>query len=84
MGPQQSPDGLRFLVSHLSRFHTSRAVTGPPHRDRVILGRCPICDRDSIVGHRRPSEQAHNDHQACIPIRRGRCPDWISEVVERK
>jgi hypothetical protein len=39
----------------------------------VMLRRCPICDRDSIVGHGRRRKQAHDEHHDWIEIRRGIC-----------
>jgi len=36
--------------------------------------RCPVCERDSIVGHGRRRKQAHDEHHDWIGIRRGRCP----------
>ena len=41
--------------------------------DKVILRLCPICKRDSIVGHGRRRKQAHDEHHDWIGIRRGRC-----------
>ena len=40
----------------------------------VILRRCPVCERDSIIGHGRRRKQAHDEHHDRIGIRRGRCP----------
>ena len=40
----------------------------------VILRRCPVCERDSIIGHGRRRKQAHDEHHDWIGIRRGRCP----------
>ena len=40
----------------------------------VILRRCPLCERDSIVGHGRRRKQAHDEHHDWIGIRRGLCP----------
>ena len=37
--------------------------------------RCPVCERDSIIGHGRRRKQAHDEHHDWIGIRRGRCPD---------
>ena len=34
---------------------------------------CPICDRDSIVGHGRRNKQAHDEDHVRIDIRRGHC-----------
>jgi Domain of unknown function (DUF6431) len=39
----------------------------------VILRRCPVCDRDSIIGHGRRRKQAHDEHHDWIQIRRGVC-----------
>jgi hypothetical protein len=36
--------------------------------------RCPICDRDTIIGHGRRRKQAHDNRHDRIWIRRGRCP----------
>jgi hypothetical protein len=36
--------------------------------------RCPVCERDSIIGHGRRRKQAHDEHHDWIGIRRGRCP----------
>jgi hypothetical protein len=41
--------------------------------DEIILRHCPICKRDSIVGHGRRRKQAHDEHHSWIGIRRGRC-----------
>jgi hypothetical protein len=41
--------------------------------DKIILRLCPICKRDSIVGHGRRRKQAHDEHHDWIRIRRGRC-----------
>lgn len=38
-----------------------------------ILRQCPICLRDSIVGHGRRRKQAHDEDHDWIPIRRGYC-----------
>jgi len=42
--------------------------------DQVILRRCPVCERDSIIGHGRRRKQAHDEHHDWIEIRRGLCP----------
>jgi hypothetical protein len=41
--------------------------------DEIILRRCPVCERDSIIGHGRRRKQAHDEHHDWIGIRRGRC-----------
>jgi hypothetical protein len=38
-----------------------------------MLRRCPVCERDSIVGHGRRRKQAHDEHHDWIGIRRGLC-----------
>jgi hypothetical protein len=39
-----------------------------------MLRRCPVCERDSIIGHGHRRKQAHDEHHDWIGIRRGRCP----------
>lgn len=39
----------------------------------VILRQCPVCLRDSIVGHGCRRKQAHDQDHDWIPIRRGLC-----------
>jgi hypothetical protein len=39
----------------------------------IIQRRCPICVKDSIVGHGRRRKQAHDEHHDWIRIRRGLC-----------
>jgi hypothetical protein len=41
--------------------------------DEIILRRCPVCEKDSIVGHGRRRKQAHDEHHDWIRIRRSRC-----------
>ena len=43
--------------------------------DKIVLRLCPICKRDSIVGHGRRRKQAHDEHRDWIGIHRGRCAD---------
>ena len=38
-----------------------------------ILRRCPVCMRDSVVGHGRRRKQAHDEDHDWITIRRGLC-----------
>ena len=40
---------------------------------QIILRRCPVCERDSIIGHGRRRKQAHDQDHDWIPIRRGFC-----------
>jgi len=39
----------------------------------MILRQCPVCLRDSIIGHGRRRKQAHDEDHDWIPIRRGLC-----------
>jgi Domain of unknown function (DUF6431) len=57
--------------------------SAPPHKLQtdwaeecadVLLRRCPLCERDSIIGHGRRRKQAHDERHDWIGIRRGRCP----------
>jgi len=41
--------------------------------DQIILRRCPVCERDSIIGHGRRRKQAHDEYHEWIRIRRGLC-----------
>jgi len=41
--------------------------------DKVILRRCPLCKRESIVGHGCRRKQAHDADHDWIRIRRGYC-----------
>jgi hypothetical protein len=43
--------------------------------DKIVLRLCPICKRDSIIGHGRRRKQAHDEHHDWIGIHRGRCGD---------
>jgi len=52
------------------KFETDWAASGV----EVILRRCPVCERDSIVGHGRRRKQAHDEHHDWIRIGRGLCP----------
>jgi hypothetical protein len=36
----------------------------------AILRRCPVCLRDSFIGHARRRKQAHDEEHDWIPIRR--------------
>lgn len=38
-----------------------------------MLRRCPVCERDSIIGHGRRHKQAHDQYHDWIGIRRGLC-----------
>src|ERR1700746_1979595 len=55
--------------------------SAPPHKLETewekdcgkILRRCPVCQRESIIGHGRRCKQAHDRHHDWIPVHRGRC-----------
>jgi len=38
-----------------------------------IVRRCPVCSRDSIIGHGRRRKQAHDEDHDWISVRRGFC-----------
>jgi len=38
-----------------------------------MLRRCPVCERDSIIGHGRRRKQAHDEHHDWVGIQRGLC-----------
>jgi hypothetical protein len=59
-------------------------VSVPPYKleadwavdcDKNILRHCPVCKRDSIIGHGRRRKQAHDEYHDWIWIHRGRCTD---------
>ena len=52
---------------------TSSKPIVPASGVEVILRRCPVCARDSIIGHGRRRKQAHDEHHDWIGIRRGLC-----------
>jgi len=61
----------------LSPFPPGRTSLRPTGQncDKIILRRCPVCERDSIIGHGRRRKQAHEEHHDWIWIHRGRCVD---------
>jgi transposase-like protein len=57
-------------------------LSAPPHKletdwardsEKVMLRRCPLCERDSIIGHGRRRKQSHDERHDWIGIRRGLC-----------
>jgi hypothetical protein len=54
----------------------------------LLPRRCPVCGRDTIIGHGRRLRQGHDDRRAWIWVRRGICrlclktftilPDWLT------
>jgi hypothetical protein len=55
--------------------------SAPPHKLETewekdcdkILRRCPVCQKESIIGHGRRRKHAHDQHHDWITIQRGRC-----------
>jgi hypothetical protein len=53
----------------------------------LLPRRCPVCGRDTIIGHGRRPRQCHDNRHDCIWVRRGICepckktftilPDWL-------
>ena len=62
-----------ILFIPLSAAQYNREVDWAEACAEVILRRCPICSRDSIIGHGRRRKQAHDEHHDWIGIRRGLC-----------
>jgi hypothetical protein len=71
----------------------------PEPEDKVDLGliavplgllprQCPLCGKQTIIGHGRRLRQSHDDRRECIWVRRGLCqpcrktftvlPDWLA------
>jgi hypothetical protein len=49
----------------------------------LLPRRCPVCRRDTIVGHGRRLRHAHDDQHECIWVRRGICEPpyfWHDEM----
>jgi hypothetical protein len=63
----------RFCLSHFRPRSTTFEADWAEAGAEVILRRCPICSRDSIIGHGRRRKQAHDEHHDWIGIRRGLC-----------
>jgi len=70
---RQSPNELRFSLSHFLPRSTSLKRTGPETATRPSCGDARLVNtiRSSATGAR--SKQAHDEHHDWIGIRRGRC-----------
>jgi Domain of unknown function (DUF6431) len=72
---RRSPFEVTILFVPVPAGLEQLAVCWADGCDQIIIRLCPICKRDSIVGHGRRRKQAHDEHHDWIGIRRGRCPD---------
>lgn len=70
---QRSPFEVTILFVPVSAELEQLAVHWADDCDQIIIRFCPICKRDSIVGHGHRRKQAHDEHHDWIGIRRGRC-----------
>jgi len=71
---QRSPFEVTILFVPVSAGLGQLAACWADDCDQIIIRLCPICKRDSIVGHGHRRKQAHDEHHDWIAIRRGRCP----------
>jgi len=69
------PLKLTILFVPVSAGREQLAASWAEDCDKFILPHCPICKRDSMVGHGHRRKQAHDEHHSWIGIRRGRCPE---------
>ena len=72
---RRNPCEVRSSLSQFPSRRSKLATGWAEDCDKIILRRCPVCERDSIVGHGRRRKQAHDEHHDWIWIRRGRCAD---------
>jgi hypothetical protein len=70
---RRSPFEVTILFVPASSGPEQLAANWADDCDQIIIRLCPICKRDSIVGHGRRRKQAHDEHHDWIGIRRGRC-----------
>jgi hypothetical protein len=70
---QRSPFEVTILFVPVSAGLEQLAACWANDCDQIIIRLCPICKRDSIVGHGHRRKQAHDEHHDWIGIRRGRC-----------
>jgi hypothetical protein len=70
---RRSPFEVTILFVPVSAGLKQLAVCWANDCDQIIIRLCPICKRDSIVGHGHRRKQAHDEHHDWIGIRRGRC-----------
>jgi hypothetical protein len=69
----RSPFAVTILFIPVSTPLDKLATDWAEDCDKIVLRLCPICKRDSIVGHGRRRKQAHDEHHDWIGIHRGRC-----------
>ena len=70
---RRSPFEVTILFVPASSGPEQLAASWADDCDQIIIRLCPICKRDSIVGHGHRRKQAHDEHHDWIGIRRGRC-----------
>jgi hypothetical protein len=70
---RRSPFEVTILFVPVSAGLGQLAACWADDCDQIIIRFCPICKRDSIVGHGHRRKQAHDEHHDWIGIRRGRC-----------
>lgn len=73
--PWRSPFEATVLFVSVAAPPQKRDVDWAEDCDKIILRRCPVCERDTIIGHGRRRKQAHDEHHDWIWIHRGRCAD---------
>ena len=66
----RSPFEVTILFIPVSAPSDKLATDWAEDCDEIILRRCPVCERDSIVGHGRRRKQAHDEHH-----------DWIGSIA---
>lgn len=74
LGRTAKPFEVTILFVPVSAGLEQLAVCWADDCDTMIIRLCPICKRDTIVGHGHRRKQAHDEHHDWIGIRRGRCP----------
>jgi len=70
---RRSPCAATILFLPVSAPPDKLATGWAEDCDKIILRQCPVCKRDSIVGHGRRCKQAHDADHDWIGIRRGHC-----------
>jgi hypothetical protein len=64
---------------HASRDSLYRTARGERQQRSGVIPlallprRCPVCNRDTIIGHGRRLRQGHDDRRVCVWVRRGIC-----------
>ena len=73
----EAPFAVTILFIPVSAPLDKLATDWAEDCDKIVLRLCPICKRDSIVGHGRRRKQAHDEHHDWIGIHRGRCAGCV-------